>query len=151
MSVEQIIAEAVEGSYANSPDAWKDEAQTIVKQVAGEFPTFTSEDVWDRLSAPETGDGSALGGVMRRAVKAGWIELIEGVTVPARIDTKHKRPTRVWRSKLHPDYRPTITDSIPLTKQDRENIAAAFKFMLDRYSNQPIEFKATASKFGVKI
>lgn len=102
MNVDQIIAEAVEGSYGAAPNTWKDQAQAVVHHLAIEKPFFTSEDVWATLEMPDNG-GSALGGVMRRCAKHGWIELT-GETSPSTRELQHKKPVRIWRSKLHPDY-----------------------------------------------
>lgn len=150
MSVDAVVDASVEASYASTDPAWKNRAMVAVTQVAAQLETFTAEDVWDILDVPDSG-GSALGGVMRRAAKAGYIELVEGVTIPSRMDEKHKRPTRIWRSKLHPNYTPTTTDNIPLTKAEREAIAYAMKFVLDRYPKTQTDiFMGTARKFGVR-
>lgn len=64
---------------------------------------FTCEMVrqWaDRVTGRPAVDARAWGVVMRRAVEEGWIESTS-VHVTARDRTVHRRPVRVWKSKLN--------------------------------------------------
>ena len=81
---------------------WLAEALAALRSVAEKQALFTTDDVWDRLDLEGFGriaEPRALGAVMRRAAKLGWVEPTDW-TRPGRRKVAHGRPVRVWRSKL---------------------------------------------------
>lgn len=79
--------------------AWKRAADVAVLGAALALPKLTSDDVHQRISPNvSTRDLRALGPVMVRAAKEGWIEK---AYVPGRETTRpssHRRPLQVWLS-----------------------------------------------------
>ena len=86
---------------------WFDHALRCVRHVAEAFPALTSDDVWAYLlNTRWVGDfemhrqnKSALGPVIRRAAKEGYIVATGERKDSIRPET-HRRPLRVWKSNL---------------------------------------------------
>lgn len=79
---------------------WKDAALWAVYETAAAKVTFTADDVWERIPLHlHTHDNRALGPVMVRAAKNGWIEATDRVQRTSRA-SNHARPLAVWRSNL---------------------------------------------------
>ena len=95
---EQGIAQAEGGAPAVA--LW--EAVAVVRLLALRHRTLTTDDVWKRLEAigaltlPEP---RALGAVMRRAQRQGYVEPTEEWRLSVR-PACHRRPLRIWRSLL---------------------------------------------------
>lgn len=84
-------------------DEWRALALETVRQIAQSRRTFTAPDVWEHLPLPESGNGYALGGVMRRAVGRGYIESTgEYVawTPGKQSMSGHAQTAAVWRSRI---------------------------------------------------
>ena len=79
---------------------WKDVAFLAVVECSRMFPEFTSADVWNRIDATggvKTREGRAMGAVMLRAQKNGWIEPTDRFVKSNRA-SRHCAPVRIWRS-----------------------------------------------------
>jgi hypothetical protein len=86
----------------NANEAWKQAADEAVLKTAREKPVFTTDDVLQRI--PEnvlTHEMRALGPVMLRAAKNGWIEKSLSPNRSSRRPTNHLRPLQVWDSLIH--------------------------------------------------
>ena len=84
----------------NADAEWKDEALHAVYETAAVRPTFTADDVWERIPTwVWTHTPAALGPIMRRAAKKGWIEATDRFKNSARV-SRHAAPIRIWRSLL---------------------------------------------------
>lgn len=85
---------------ANADSEWKDVALVTVYACASIHRTFTADDVW--LWIPEhvyTHEPRALGPVMVRAVKEGWIRASDSFQ-PSKRESRHACPLRVWVSLI---------------------------------------------------
>lgn len=102
---ERAREEAIDRVERHARAAWLEAALGTVRQLAVERPTLTTDDVWLALgSAPR--EPRALGAVMR---KAEGLELIEPTNQWA-LSTRvacHRRPLRVWRSRVYDPGRRT--------------------------------------------
>lgn len=80
---------------------WRDVALEAVRRVAMARREFTTDAVLERLERETayTHEMRALGPVMSRAQKAGWIEPTQRFENSAAV-SRHKAPKRVWRSRL---------------------------------------------------
>lgn len=82
----------------NADEAWKVEAMTAIRFLAKMRPTFTADDVWERMkdSDSATHQPSALGPLFMRAAKEGIIRNTH-TTTPTKIPRRHREIT-VWAS-----------------------------------------------------
>ena len=87
--------EAIDRSEAHADAEWRHEAFEAVMWVARMRPTFTADDVWDRIEAG-THEPSALGPVILRASRDGLIKPT-GAYRPSRHARRH-RDLKVWRA-----------------------------------------------------
>jgi len=82
-------------------EAWKQAADEAVLRTAKEQPKLTTDDMLQRMPpGVKTHEMRALGPVMLRAAKNGWIEKSLN---PYRMSTRkinHRRPLQVWDSLL---------------------------------------------------
>ena len=87
----------------NADPLWKAAALQVVHDICSECPTFTADDVLERLESleVETHDNRALGAVMRHCAKLGLCQLTDRVQ-PSRLKIRHCRPVAVWRSLIGP-------------------------------------------------
>jgi len=102
---EPLTEAAIAEADKHASEAWKLAALDVVRRVASRNEYFTGDDVWDAIDADESMPlayhaPGALGGVMRRARTEGLMELVGGKYVESRRPTMHRKPMRVWRSKL---------------------------------------------------
>ncbi|MGB5811744.1 MAG: hypothetical protein WBG86_14500 [Polyangiales bacterium] len=88
---------AVKRSDEGANPGWKDEAYDAVMAVARARDTFTSDHVWQVLGEGGTRDPRALGPVMRRVERDGYIAATDGWALCLR-PSRHRAPVRVWRS-----------------------------------------------------
>lgn len=79
-------------------DDWKEEALSTVRSLARTRPFLTADDVWRIVS--EVREPRALGAVMTRARRKGWIEPTEDFEPTERV-VAHSKPMRIWRSLLY--------------------------------------------------
>lgn len=93
--LEDATTAAVDLAYAGAPPGWADRALLVVERLAREHFRFTTDSVWDHIEAPP--EPRALGGVMRRAVAAGWIQQTDAFEKSMRGE-RHRAPMRVWQS-----------------------------------------------------
>lgn len=82
---------------AAPPDGWIDAALEVVRRAARASPTLTIEDV--RPDVPPTVDYRALGALMTRAARCGWIKADGWVSGNA--EQRHGRPIRLWVSRIY--------------------------------------------------
>jgi hypothetical protein len=83
---------------ASAHTEWTDQALDVVHATACRLPHLTVEDILPQL-AP-TVDRRAVGGIMRRAARLGWLESAGWADGGA---TRHGRPITRWRSLVHQD------------------------------------------------
>lgn len=111
LKVIEVREKAIKKADVNANNEWKDAMASVVYYVATVMREFTSDDVRQetarRMKAdpdfPETHNLSALGPVMRRAEKSGWIVGTMNFT-PARVVTRHSAPIKIWRSLIYKGY-----------------------------------------------
>lgn len=96
---DQVTSAAIAAAEAHADDVWKAIAGQIVRELAAEGATFTSDDVWERLTArhrnARTHEPRALGGIIQAASRARIIRPTGEYRNSARAAT-HKSPKRVW-------------------------------------------------------
>jgi len=85
---------------ANADPEWLVAALDAVHRAATAYPAFIADDIWKFLQDVPvfTHDSRALGPVLVRAAKRGYIEKTETYLPSYR---RHKTPQRVWRSLIH--------------------------------------------------
>ena len=84
----------------NAHQAWKDVALEAVYQAARANRTFIVDEVWRYMPDDiSTHDLRAMGPVMLKAIKAGWIVSTDEYTNSARV-TAHQNPRRIWQSLI---------------------------------------------------
>ena len=76
--------------------AWLQASLPAVRRLAERHATLTSDEVWAALDQPPS-EPRQVGQLMRAAVA--WIEPTDEHR-PSRRPTNHRRPVRVWRSRL---------------------------------------------------
>jgi len=77
---------------------WAKEAYCAVEALASERHTFTTDDVWERVTTT-TPEHRAMGAVMRRAQRDNLIRPTDGFKLTQRASS-HRRPLRVWESVM---------------------------------------------------
>jgi hypothetical protein len=94
---------AIDRVEENANEQWHTEAMEGVRWLAQQSTLFTTDDVWEHLATvvPEakTHDNRAMGAVMRKAQKLGWISATDRYWQSKR-PMAHARPIRVWKSAL---------------------------------------------------
>ena len=78
------------------PD-WKDEALEAVRRTAQRMPHFHVDSVWE-AGLSGTVENRALGAVLQRAARLGWIERTNEVRPSVR---SHLSPKPLWRSLIY--------------------------------------------------
>lgn len=100
-----LKTDAQDRAGQNADQAWMLAAKASVRHLAQTRPTFTTDDVWDRLDthypAEQTHDPRAMGAVMRYFARKGVAEKTGNYT-PSRRPECHARPVMVWRSMTCP-------------------------------------------------
>ena len=90
----------------NAPQLWKDVALDAVYQAARANRRFIVDAVWRYMPNDiHTHDLRAMGPVMRRAIKAGWIAPTTDYINSNRV-TAHKNPRRIWQSLITEGVQP---------------------------------------------
>jgi hypothetical protein len=84
-----------------APELWRMVALAEVHRLAARGIPFTTDDVLPSLDAFEGVETRALGAVMRRAQKAGWVR--PGGYVTSERRESHMRPKRLWIPTLLDD------------------------------------------------
>lgn len=92
---------AIEQVEENADDRWKRVALETVRQVAQEKDFFVSDDIQKKLKLlpVATHENRALGAVMMKARKLGWIEST-GRYVQSAQKQCHANTVTLWRSLL---------------------------------------------------
>ena len=85
----------------NASETWKVRASDAVFDCALKYDLFIVDQVWQQLEEGDMpgNDNRAMGAVMRRAVKEGFIAPTEMYRPSDRV-TSHKVPRRIWKSLL---------------------------------------------------
>ena len=80
---------------------WKAAATTAVYRAARNLSTLTTDDVWDLIPATvTTHEPRALGAIMTKAARAGWIRLADKRPVKSKRVSRHAGPMSVWESLI---------------------------------------------------
>jgi len=98
----ELRDKAIDQVEDNADEQWFTEAMEGVRWLAQQSTLFTTDDVWEYLAGiPEvkTHDHRAMGAVMQKAQKLGWISPTERYWQSKR-PVAHARPIRVWKSQL---------------------------------------------------
>lgn len=98
----EVRDQAIAVADAHADPTWRAHALDVVQALALRRPEFSTDAVWhalDEEDGPETHERRALGGVMREAARAGWIEPTDR-TVDSTRAIAHRGPKRVWRSLI---------------------------------------------------
>ena len=86
--------------HANA--AWKYAADVATLEAALDLQELTADDVVQRMDPTvDTHEWRALGPVLTRAAKAGWIEKANGKTKNCERANCHSAPLTVWRSLVY--------------------------------------------------
>jgi hypothetical protein len=95
------LDDALERVEQSADEKWIKAADYAVSHLALRKPEITTDDVWDVLDGldVETPEHRAMGAVMLRAAKAGFIERTDRTTKTRR-PSRHKGDVRVWRSRI---------------------------------------------------
>lgn len=95
----ELTEEAVARSFEHANDPWKLYALHCVSVVAKRMEEFTVNDVRPLvdLSPYKTQDNRAMGGVIKEAVRRGWIESTKQVQVSK---VGHGSNMTIWRSRI---------------------------------------------------
>lgn len=100
--VDDVREDAIRRADAGATWQWKEAALQAIRRVAERKATLTSEDVWDEgLTCEGAGDGDALGPVMRKAAKLGYIKATGQFEIKTKRAQRHNNPKRVWASCLY--------------------------------------------------
>ena len=113
---DKLKKDAIARADRHASPEWKAEADRALMQACIELKLITTDDVWQRMDPNiKTHENRALGGVVQRAIKAGWISAsglppIKCVTRP----TNHSRPLAVWLSHAFSGQVASATNEPPL-------------------------------------
>ena len=92
--------EAITRADDSAHKEWRDAALEAVFLTAFDHSHFIVDEVWPYIGQGyETHELRAMGAVMRKAVKIGWIEPTENFILSSRV-TSHRNPRRVWKSRV---------------------------------------------------
>lgn len=88
---------SIEASYANANTEWKREAEATVMLLIRIGNDFSADDVIRILSEKgvHTHNNSALGGIMQRFSKQGYIRFIRHINSSRK--SRHSSTVRLWR------------------------------------------------------
>ena len=92
--------EAIGRVDRNADPVWKQQAQTIVRNLAHRLDELTTDDVWQALNCAGVDvphEPRALGAVMQSAARQNVIAATDRVRQSQRPEC-HARPVRIWRS-----------------------------------------------------
>lgn len=95
----------IEAAHSNAGAAWTAQTLEIVQMVAIDQVELATEDIWEYVDMPPSGEARAMGGVFRRAAGLGWIEKTDRTKVwkpyKSGMTGNLGRTTTVWRSKIY--------------------------------------------------
>lgn len=99
---EEAREEAMARVEAGANPEWLEECVKIGAELAREMDAFTTDHIWERLpDDAKTHEPRAMGAVMRNLSDLGVIERTDR-TVNSHRPECHRRPVRLWRSKIKP-------------------------------------------------
>lgn len=98
--IRQATEKGVNSGYSHADATWKEMALECVRVIALEKSTFTMNDVrWlVRQSPIKTHDNRAMGGVIKKAQKLGWVQPT-GQSIPSKVG--HGVSLQIWKSNLY--------------------------------------------------
>jgi hypothetical protein len=88
---------------AHANPVWSALADDVVHYLARRQKTLTTDDVWARIaqvSPVVTRDNRAMGPVMRRAARAGWVVKTDSTEKTDR-PKANRRDIRIWKSRIY--------------------------------------------------
>lgn len=92
-----VTEKAIEKAERGMESDWAERAAQAVEEVAKTHALFTADDIWAFIEHPR--EPSALGVVLRRAAKDGICQCTDMYRQSVR-PSAHKRPLRVWESRI---------------------------------------------------
>lgn len=112
VQVHEVTEEAIKRVDEHANGEWKAKAYEIIRALALEHSEFTADEVWDRIDRDENfpyqHEASALGAVVRNAIKDRVITVKPGAYKESRRPSAHRKPMRVWTSLLSQIRKPVI-------------------------------------------
>lgn len=101
LSIYDLTQEAIDRVEMNANEEWKATALAIVRNLARRVPQFTSDSVWHELDKSDikTHENRALGAVIIKAIKLGYIEPTGAYQKSTRPEC-HRRPIAVYASRI---------------------------------------------------
>lgn len=97
---EQLRDQALAQVAASDP-SWQETVLLLVRAVAREKPTLTTDDVWQALGGHDPSmEGRAMGAVMVTAAHQGVI-VKTPMTLKSERAACHRRDLRVWKSLVY--------------------------------------------------
>lgn len=97
---EEAREEALARVEASADPDWMEACLQIGRELADEMDAFTTDHIWERLpDDARTHEPRAMGAVMRSLSDLGVIERTDR-TVNSHRPECHRRPVRLWRSKI---------------------------------------------------
>ena len=86
----------------NAHAQWKDAAMEAIIKTAKSNKEFTTDSVWQNMESDvKTHEPRAMGPMMMRAKKMGWIKPSSEFR-PSTKRSQHAQPLRVWKSTYDP-------------------------------------------------
>lgn len=101
----RLTEAAIKQAEENADTEWQKLAWQTLKTVAESRPEFTTDQLWailDTYPNIKTHEPRAMGGIMRRAIKHGWVQKT-GRYVETNRPIAHKKPIAVWKSLAYKD------------------------------------------------
>ena len=92
--------DAIDRAEQHAQREWLHAAEQALYRVACESWEFTSEAIWEKMLGWYSREPRALGAVMRTGMREQWITPTDHF-VPSTSARNHKRPLRVWRSRIY--------------------------------------------------
>ena len=91
--------QGIQNAERGTDPGWGDRALVIVKEIAKRNESFTADAVWEELGTDTPRENRALGPILNRAQRLGWI-IKSTETVMSQRAVNHGREIRVWRSNF---------------------------------------------------
>ena len=89
----------IEKAERGTDPEWGNRALEVVKAIAKNNVTFTADAVWEALGPDTPRETRALGPILNRAQRLGWI-VKSPQTVMSQRPVNHGREIRVWKSNF---------------------------------------------------
>jgi hypothetical protein len=104
-AVDRAIAErdaAIDRVSEAAPHAFKVGTMEVIEALALTRDEFTTDAIWalnERRGIEAPPEPRVMGALLKRAAEAGWIEPTDRTVQSGRAEN-HRRPVRVWRSRI---------------------------------------------------